>query len=436
MAIIVMNYHFLYYVNVKLTSFYVTLQELKIQKQLKKMEDLEWSDDESCDNSSSTTHDERLCRKINRIVEKNPLPIIKPSSSASLSSELELYKNKKVHSKRSKVFSGNVKLTKVKGLFPRELEEEKSRLANLVDYPLVPFHVKSRLGDEILSDLWKQFLRCGSDRHGFILYQHFQDLANEMNKLHQHLPWSSLKFGRYDSDDYISFFNVSLKLCEATKKLDSTSLIPDESTTQQCCSCFSCHRLVRGRKHELEPHSSENHVLDVVYHRTKTLKFGKFKVKHVLEALIESSIPYDSSRLPDSFWKLKSESIVEDIQRLEWIVDCIRTDLDEERALEGESRTYLLPDWLQQEFSPSEILLFKHHFTMIDIDKGGSIDGEELMELTASLGSKITIEEVILSTVVFLHWMSLNVFQFSSIISSINYCYSSSIFMIYLFLWL
>lgn len=48
---------------------------------------------------------------------------------------------------------------------------------------------------------------------------------------------------------------------------------------------------------------------------------------------------------------------------------------------------YELPLWLREEFKASEILLYEHHFSLIDVDKGGSIDAMELQQLVRIISS-------------------------------------------------
>jgi len=58
-----------------------------------------------------------------------------------------------------------------------------------------------------------------------------------------------------------------------------------------------------------------------------------------------------------------------------------------------EDNTYDIPSSLAQEFSPPELQLFKHHFSEIDKDKGGTIDCGEFQDLTESLGKRVTPKE-------------------------------------------
>ena len=58
---------------------------------------------------------------------------------------------------------------------------------------------------------------------------------------------------------------------------------------------------------------------------------------------------------------------------------------------------YSLPDWLREEFKVSEILLYQHHFCLIDIDGGGTVDAEELRELLLGFGTEVSMKEVFYS---------------------------------------
>ena len=42
----------------------------------------------------------------------------------------------------------------------------------------------------------------------------------------------------------------------------------------------------------------------------------------------------------------------------------------------------------------SEILLYQHHFCLIDKDGGGTVDAEELRELLVSFGTDVSLQEV------------------------------------------
>ena len=45
---------------------------------------------------------------------------------------------------------------------------------------------------------------------------------------------------------------------------------------------------------------------------------------------------------------------------------------------------YSLPQWLKEEFKLPEILLYEHHFSMIDLDGGGTGIGPSTFEVIFS----------------------------------------------------
>lgn len=105
-----------------------------------------------------------------------------------------------------------------------------------------------------------------------------------------------------------------------------------------------------------------------------------------------ANIKYDKTLLPDMYWSLKSEHLVEDANQLQELIETLSVD----KVIDDDDETdpnFKLPKWLRDEFKASEKLLFKHQFKLIDVDGGGSIDVDELMMLCESLGTRITLAE-------------------------------------------
>ncbi len=130
--------------------------------------------------------------------------------------------------------------------------------------------------------------------------------------------------------------------------------------------------------------------LDVIYRRWVLEKQGYVRINHIPGILDECEIAYDLSLALDGFWQTQGDRIVYSYEELEEVSDLIRLDA---RDRQNQLDIYLLPKWLLNEFTPSEISMFKHHFMMIDIDCGGTIDAEELQLLGDSLGNKLSPEE-------------------------------------------
>ena len=150
------------------------------------------------------------------------------------------------------------------------------------------------------------------------------------------------------------------------------------------------------RENEVEEEEEEDDgvsgfILDTVYKRYVLKRNGNVRLKDLGTILTEAGIPFDTSRIVDSDVKLRGEFLMslEEFRRLTSIV---RLDVVIEDDLEA--RLYKVPEWLVDEFSLQEIAMFKHHFMVIDLDKGGSIDSSELQDLTESLGNRISEDEV------------------------------------------
>ena len=64
------------------------------------------------------------------------------------------------------------------------------------------------------------------------------------------------------------------------------------------------------------------------------------------------------------------------LEEFERLASIVRTDIVEPEN--EDERLYKVPDWLKNEFSSQELMMFRNQFMIIDVDKGGSIDAEEL----------------------------------------------------------
>ncbi len=137
----------------------------------------------------------------------------------------------------------------------------------------------------------------------------------------------------------------------------------------------------------------EDHRLNIVYSTLKQDYHGRIRNKHVLEVMHRLNIPYDKTRLPKTFWDNHGEFYLHTMHELRDLIEKVRTDKDEKIDPLKELFRYELPQWLREEFKASEILLYEHHFSLIDVDNGGSIDVDELQALIVAFGSKISRED-------------------------------------------
>ena len=161
----------------------------------------------------------------------------------------------------------------------------------------------------------------------------------------------------------------------------------------------------RGEKSETEGSGGEEeeekedlemkyYGLNVAYQNYKIDNKGVVRLKHVPMLMEKVGIPYDKSRYDSKQWDLRGEFMLRTTRELDEIAEKIRTDHDDDIGRE-EDPLYALPKWMETEFKPSEIMLFKHHFKSIDVDGGGDIDEHELQLLTESLGARISLQESI-----------------------------------------
>lgn len=112
---------------------------------------------------------------------------------------------------------------------------------------------------------------------------------------------------------------------------------------------------------------------------------GRLTVGDVTKVMQEAGIKHDLSQVAADSWRAAEHLLITSLddalalmQRIRWREVQIVGPL-------AHLIQYPVPVWLQQEFSAAEILLYQHHFMLIDLDHGGSIDAEELMRLLNAL---------------------------------------------------
>ena len=145
-------------------------------------------------------------------------------------------------------------------------------------------------------------------------------------------------------------------------------------------------------KEEEEDEEGETFVTDTVYKRFVLRNKGNVRLKHLEAILTEAGVPFDMSKIHESDIRLRRDFFL-DLAEFRRLLALVRLDIVVEDDLEA--RLYKVPDWLVDEFTLQEIAMFKHHFMVIDLDKGGSIDASELQDLTESLGNRVSAEEVL-----------------------------------------
>jgi len=344
------------------------------------------------------------------------------------------------------------KLTRaVKGLLPREVRQP---LYSNYRYPLpsLPNHALLSLGPDIVEHLWHEFIMHGADASELVKMTKLKKIADKMSahlgyKLHE---FDELYFPGLDKNDFVEFKTVCDQLAiTAEKRNKRVQNIISASMNEKhplmrlplpsCCAIDSC-QVIQGTHDEKSVSSSKAntpikgggaateekaaadekskadgeageegeeddddddddvnvdlHSLKVAYVAFKLKQHGNLRLKHVPEVMQIAMVPYDKSRYPSNLWDMRGEFLLATVDECLTVANQIRTDLDEHVSEETDPK-FQLPAWMENEFKRSEVMLFKHHFKSIDTDGGGEIDEEELQNLTASLGSKVTIEEAV-----------------------------------------
>jgi hypothetical protein len=165
----------------------------------------------------------------------------------------------------------------------------------------------------------------------------------------------------------------------------------------------------KSDEEENKEEQEEAFVTDNVYKRFVLRNKGNVRLKHLEAILTEAGVPFDITKIDESDIRLRGEFILS-IEEFRRLLALVRLDIVIEDDLEA--RLYKVPGWLVDEFSPQEIAMFKHHFMIIDIDKGGSIDASELQDLTESLGNRVSVEEVLyrqLNIVMMILWTEMSI---------------------------
>jgi hypothetical protein len=341
-----------------------------------------WSDDEDDGKNKDST-----VRSLqSSFTRKFSVLNVKPSTaSISADTEKRIFSSvsqpdrlPQIHKKQHS-YSGEGRVEKPRILLPRE------KLISNVEFslpmPHVAVHSRKILGAAV-DALWQEFIDSGADTAGYISYEKLLKIKHKLlvSDEYSHLNFDNIR--EMDLDEFITFRDV----------IDSLSDIGYTKTSPKSviahpydCACHACIAKTGLLSSPVEPmlHLDEDHALHVIYNTILLEKKGRLKVRDIPSILQRANISFDRQLLPDVFWHLKGDFLLSSMQHFDDIASLIRTDKD---GVIDEDDHYNVPKWLQREFTEEEIEFFKHHFMMIDVDKGGSIDAEELQLLTESLG--------------------------------------------------
>lgn len=268
------------------------------------------------------------------------------------------------------------------------------------DIPLPRYSgaAKNTLGERTIKIIWKEFILSFADESEMIqLEQMSEVIKNVENELGYNLPFDEINYGDLDEDDYIEFNFVIEELVKLMHKRGEKGITFNQDNPVKskfeyplalppCCAFESC--IIHKYGWSGHENKSESMALNGAFNRVKLQQKGNVRIKDLPLVCDAAKIEYDMSSLDENFLRLRGEYLIENMKQLESYVNMIRTDEVDD---DGDD-IYKVPKWLAEEFTGEEILMFKHHFTAIDIDGGGDVDAEELQILTESLGSRVTIE--------------------------------------------
>ena len=317
--------------------------------------------------------------------------------------------------KRSTLFQGYVHVDRNKVVKLRDTSKPivtQQQQQQQQQYPQVSSQTRDKLGDRVLTLLWKYFLDCGCDASELLQMHHLPRISRLLeDNYNVSLPFSKIKQVKLlEPDDYTSFSDVADQLSHHYVKPIVVSESGDR-LCQLCCTYGACrHKLERGMKEgdqapDLQPDSnreyedsqkyleSNEHKLNIIYRQLMANLNGRLRIKNILDVLGELSIVFDKRRLPREFWDNRGELLVTSLDELQELMETLRTDREGVVDPYAGLYKYELPGWLREEFQDSEVLLYEHHFSLIDIDQGGSVDVDELQQLIGSFGGFISRDD-------------------------------------------
>lgn len=410
--------------------------EDKRESKADELEELQWSDDES-----------DYIVRIPKLETPEPFDVVHIADQPNIvhiETHHEDYKRSKLYN--SLAHGGDAIIHRPKPLLPRELRTPIYSSFRL-PMPYIPQHVKESLGPDILEHLWFEFLQNDADESELIQIKRLGNVRKAMKKhLGYAIPLDQISFPGLDKDDLVDFKEVVLQLVlwgdQRQQLIQQFDTKEEVEVLGRCCAFDACtiksaqalaaaQPKDRGRrilpqedseykwddssdakrddhKSEVEDKGGskeeesaceddgefepEVHSLHVAWIRYKLEHSGTVRIKHICTLMDEVKIPYSKSRIPSSEWTIRGELLLTSPVEVQNLCERIRTDKDYERN-KAVDDIYALPRWMESEFSPSEILLFKHHFKSIDVDGGGALDANELILLTANMGNQVTEEQ-------------------------------------------
>lgn len=387
-------------------------------------DDDEWSDDEVTKNNHTSF----------RIKSTNDLLRLDSNTSTSSSASSmtvqssadqtdQYYIQNKQSYKGSKYFNGQIKLTadskfiqnnshiykfnynNIDSAVDKTVRLDKTRnslyknsqLKLKYPIPKLPIHVLDHLGMTCVDTLWRIFIDEDADRNGFIELEYLTNVVQRMMKLnYTKLPYNNLVFHELDSSDCVSFEQVATLLVDSKlSSIEEKKTIP----LPPCCVMRSCkvHRTKyltsfseNGERKDLD--RLGYHHLYMVYNQHLLDFNGKLRYKDLFTLYNKSNVPHDKSKLTIDL-KAISENFVSGFDEVAKIYEIIRTDNDSSSMYGHYDMSifiYKFPWWLLDEMTSTEILVYQHHFELVDPRHFGIINLKQFITLIELLGSSIS----------------------------------------------
>ena len=306
--------------------------------------------------------------------------------------------------KRSKMFKGSVKIKK------RSSIPSKSavilRREFLIPLPTLPLLTRKNLGERMIEFIWQEFLNNDTDESELLLFEYVPAVINNINITFScELSPTLLNLKILEDDDYIEFKELTEKISKYFSVVDpglSSSAQPKENYAATCCAQAACHQSdyattnyfndgygkdaesvnsdsISGSSKKTRndnmklPYVSKidkkkdenNYQLRVAYTRFLADNNGILRNKHVLRIIDKLEIKYDRSNLPIFLVNRDYEDfLVPSFIDFIGIVDSLRILVEEleNEAFGDISSSLSLPEWLKEQFLPSELMMFQHYF--------------------------------------------------------------------------
>jgi ubiquitin-protein ligase len=290
---------------------------------------------------------------------------------------------------RPKYFSGEAKVTAES----KDIMYVKPPAPTFkIPLPYVPPQAYEALGSNVVHQLWNEFIKHDADASELVLTEHIPSISNNMTShIGYELPFKDIKINNGE-DEYVDFKYILDQLTYLVNTNENYRRVEVRKKAlplPPCCVHGACR--IHTSIKEIEDKMNNTDItfqIEQAYLSLKSKNNGNVRIKHIPQILIDAGLSINTKVLADNWWKLNGENLIICYADIEPIANQIRTDIEI-----ADDDKYPLPRWMQNEFTPLELKMFRHHFGLIDVDGGGTVDAQEMQNLIIGLGTKITLEQ-------------------------------------------